>query len=106
MECRFWDVPPQGRNDSAPSAIAASCGVQRALRRQDEYSCPDALAGLDSVQVRSHLEFFSAEPRHELVMLRYDNCARLGSETPAVRESFLTRFLGIRDSDRRAVPAH
>ena len=28
------------------------------------------------------------------------------SRTPAVRESFLTRFLGIRDSDRRAVPAH
>ena len=28
------------------------------------------------------------------------------SRTPAVRESFLTRFLGIRDSDRHAVPAH
>lgn len=89
--CHFWSIPPSPpppKGDvvdvAAATGSTSSCGVQRELRRRDELTCPSELAGLDSVQVLRHYEFFSSEPRHELVMLRYDNCKALGPSTPGV----------------------
>jgi hypothetical protein len=42
------------------------------------------LSRVDSLQVIGHREYFSREPRHEIVMLRHHECAPLTAATPGV----------------------
>lgn len=43
------------------------------------------LARLDSLQIVRHLEYFSPEPRNELLLLRRRECERITASTPGVR---------------------
>ncbi len=76
--CQFWRSPSAG-----PECDARRVPHDDLDTRTPTHDCPD-LENVDSVQVLAHYEYFSREPRHEIVMLRLDNCGRLRPHTPGV----------------------
>lgn len=74
----FAFAPPhfEGRGlpwrQGGPTAVTQHI-LRRAIARLDRLN----LSGLDSIQILQHQEYFSREPRHELVFLRRSECQTL-----------------------------
>jgi len=80
MRSRLRARRPHISQATAVRARDADAALDGSLERHADavHELTDAELGqLDSIQILRHGEFFSAESRHEIIMLRYRECAKL-----------------------------